>query len=88
MFNEKDFLSFANGTITLTGLGVILLVVRKFASPKAFTLSWLRPGTWVAAFFWKLAQYATAFARAVDMFVVEYRQSKKELDEEILRCEE
>jgi len=82
MFNDKDFLSLASGTVTLTGIGVVLMV-----ATKKISFRWFRPGTWVAAFFWKLAQYATAFARGVDAFVVEYRQSKEELEHETMRCE-
>lgn len=80
---EADYRAFSLGALTLTGIGFVLAVVSRI-----LTFRWLRPGTLVAAFFWKLAQYTTALARAVDMFVVEYRQSKKDLEEETLRCAE
>ena len=84
---EKDVLSLTGGILTLTGMGVVLVgFATKHTSRSWFR--WFRPGTWIAIFFWKLAQYATAFARGVDAFVVEYRQSKKDLEEETIRCAE
>ena len=82
---DKDMLTAVYGTAVLAGMGLILTVMGRIGS--ALNLKWLRPGTWIAVFFWKLAQYAVALARGFDAFVVEYRKTKQEWEDEILNCE-
>lgn len=81
--SDAELLTALYGAAIVAAMGVILSVLSRVTH-----IRWLRPGTWIAVFFWKLAQYSVAFARGVDAFVVEYRKTKQEwADSEILNSE-
>lgn len=94
--SAADLVSIAYGICTLIGIGVILKLASRPSSPSGVTITGemthmkfrFRPGTWIVGAMQVWAMYWTCLYRGMDAFIVEWRLSKRDLMQEILKCEE
>lgn len=94
--STEDCLTTIYGICLLAAIGLILKLASRSSAPSGITFTGgmtrmkfrFRPGTWVVVIMQMWAMYWTCLYRGMDAFVVERRASKRDLMQEILKCEE
>lgn len=94
--STEEYLTAFYGICLLIAIGLILRLASRSSAPSGMTITGgmtrmkfrFRPGTWAVGAMQVWAMYWTCLYRGMDAFIVEWRLSKRDLMQEILKCEE